>query len=59
MDLELDYDHPVTDDCGSCTACMDACLRQAIIEPYKIDGSKCIRCFTIALKDEVPSSFKD
>ena len=56
VDLELDYDSPVTDHCGSCTACIDACPTQAIFEPYKVDGSKCISYFTIELKNEIPSS---
>jgi len=58
VDLELDYDTPVTDHCGSCTACIDACPTQAIVEPYKVDGSKCISYFTIELKNELPSSYK-
>jgi len=55
VDLELDYDTPVTDHCGSCTACIEACPTQAIVEPYKVDGSKCISYFTIELKEELPS----
>lgn len=58
VDLELDYDTPVTDHCGSCTACIDACPTQAIVEPYKVDGSKCISYFTIELKEELPTSVK-
>ncbi|MGB7842624.1 MAG: tRNA epoxyqueuosine(34) reductase QueG [Salinimicrobium sp.] len=58
VDLELDYDTPVTDHCGSCTACIDACPTQAIVEPYKVDGSKCISYFTIELKDQLPREMK-
>ena len=59
VDLELEYDTPVTDHCGTCTACIDACPTNAIVEPYKVDGSKCISYFTIELKDELPNSFKN
>lgn len=58
VDLDLDYDTPVTDHCGSCTACIDACPTQAIVEPYKVDGSKCISYFTIELKEELPQEMK-
>ncbi|NNC61633.1 MAG: tRNA epoxyqueuosine(34) reductase QueG [Eudoraea sp.] len=58
VDLELEYDHPVTDHCGSCTACIDACPTEAIIQPYVVDGSKCISYLTIELKNEIPASFK-
>ncbi len=59
VDLDLDYDAPVTDHCGTCTACIDACPTQAIVDPYVVDGSKCISYFTIELKDEIPNSYKD
>lgn len=58
LDLELEYDGPVKDYCGSCTACMDHCPTDAITEPYVVDGSKCISYFTIELKDELPDDFK-
>ena len=58
IDLELEYDHVVTDHCGTCTACIDACPTEAITEPYVVDGSKCISYFTIELKDNIPSEFK-
>ena len=58
IDLELDYDTPTTDHCGSCTACLDACPTKAIVSPYVVDGSKCISYFTIELKDNLPQEMK-
>ena len=58
VDIELDYDAPVTDHCGTCTACIDACPTEAITEPYVVDGSKCISYFTIELKDNIPNGFR-
>jgi len=58
IDLDLEYDHPTTNHCGSCTACIDACPTEAIIAPYIVDGSKCISYFTIELKDNIPASIK-
>jgi len=56
-DLELEYDYPVTDHCGTCTKCIDACPTDAIEAPYKVNGSKCISYLTIELKDSIPDEF--
>lgn len=58
IDLDLEYDSIVSDHCGTCTACIDACPTQAITEPYVVDGSKCISYFTIELKDQLPNNLK-
>jgi epoxyqueuosine reductase len=58
VDLDLAYDTPTTDHCGSCTACIDSCPTEAIVAPYVVDGSKCISYFTIELKDNLPQDMK-
>lgn len=58
IDLELEYDGPLKDYCGTCTACMDACPTDAIPEPYMVDGSRCISYFTIELREEIPAEMK-
>lgn len=58
VDIDLAYDSPTTDHCGKCTACIDACPTQAIVDPYLVDGSKCISYFTIELKDSIPEEMK-
>lgn len=54
IDLELEYDHEIKDYCGTCTRCIDACPTEAIVEPFVVDGSKCISYFTIELKEAIP-----
>jgi len=50
---ELEAGEPAIDYCGTCTACMQACPTQAIVEPYVVDGSKCLSYWTIEAKPDV------
>jgi epoxyqueuosine reductase len=59
LDLNLDADTLVTDHCGTCTACIDACPTGAIVGDRIVDGSKCISYFTIELKENVPNEWKE
>jgi len=59
IDLELEYDAPMKDFCGTCTRCIDACPTDAIdSNGYILDGSKCISYFTIELKEAIPTEYK-
>jgi len=59
LDIDLVPDGPIKDYCGTCTRCIDACPTDAIVEPYVVDGSKCISYLTIELKDQLlPSEMK-
>jgi epoxyqueuosine reductase len=59
IDLDLQPDTKIaTNHCGTCTACIDACPTEAIVNPSIIDGSKCISYYTIELKDAIPDDAK-
>lgn len=52
-DMELLYDSPIGDYCGTCTACIDNCPTSAIISPGVVSAKRCIPYWTIEAKPEV------
>jgi epoxyqueuosine reductase len=60
LSTELIYDEPISDYCGTCTRCIEACPTQAIdAEGYLVNASQCISYLTIETHKEVPEALGD
>ncbi len=58
INLPLPKDEPVEEKCGKCVACLTICPTQAIVEPYVVDGRRCISYLTIELQEAIPVEFR-
>ena len=60
LDLELDPDPPfVTDHCGTCRRCIEACPTDCILPDRTLDATRCISYLTIELKEDIPADLRD
>ncbi len=60
LDLELEPDSPlVTDHCGTCTRCIEACPTDCILPDRTLDATRCISYLTIELKEDIPPELRE
>ncbi|MBM7070463.1 tRNA epoxyqueuosine(34) reductase QueG [Shewanella sp. 202IG2-18] len=58
INLPLPVDTAVEEGCNTCVACIKSCPTNAIVEPYVVDGRRCISYLTIEHQGSIPEALR-
>ncbi|MBI3989853.1 MAG: tRNA epoxyqueuosine(34) reductase QueG [candidate division NC10 bacterium] len=58
LNIDLEDDQPIFDQCGDCDLCLKCCPTDAFIAPYLLEATRCISYLTIELKGSVPMELR-
>jgi epoxyqueuosine reductase len=58
LDLNIEPDQPLIQNCGRCTFCIGRCPTGAIVEPYRVDSPRCISYLTIEERGPLPRELR-